>query len=134
MGLPKAVASALRSARGTEIGRKTAVTFNVQSDRFRKTDSYLLTANATSGENLRDFCTEVVAELEKYHTSAEHPCFRVQVILERWTASVVIGFKGMNVKSINFETGERGDVDQIANITGESSAILAAFARVHAAM
>lgn len=140
--LPKAVALALRSARGTEIGRKTAVTFNVQSDRFRKTDSYLLTANATSGENLRDFCTEVVAELEKYHTSAEHPCFRVQVILERWTASVVIGFKGMNVKSINFETGshlsietgERGDVDQIANITGESSAILAAFARVHAAM
>jgi len=94
----------------------------------------------SSGPELREALRRVLEEVER-HAGARGSSIRVKIVVQRWLASVIIGFRGMNVKELCRSTGTLVHIDkdvssdgdgmeQVANVQGPPGNILDVLARI----
>jgi len=101
-----------------------------------------LAVRGATGAEMREAFQRVLTEVatcDSTREAATQRPLRVKVLLPRWLASVVIGYRGANVKeirrvtstSLHVEQSEhKNATEQVANVGGQVSNILDCFARI----
>lgn len=140
------VSSSLAGPLGEEMSRDTGASIAVAAELYGRTDLRELNIQASTGPSLRDALQKVLAEVDRHAPSFKGQdgakTVRVKVVVPRWLASTLIGYRGMNIKDICKSTGTlihveqwtlgEGDAtEQVANVSGCVENILEVFARIH---
>lgn len=160
--LPELVAAVIQDGRGAEIERETGARLQLgtrtsgiaepesePSTAERKEEFRELDIQADTGPVLRSAIRRTLMEVErivpiKAQDGSGAPHIAMKVVIPRWLASMIIGFRGATIRDIcrNTKTvihieerrpgmDDSEAAEQIANITGPGKNTLSVFERIH---
>jgi len=141
--LDRPLARSMQEGRAAEIERATGAELR-PSDRapgWNGGDMNELYVRGETGPVLKEALRVVIEEVEQSFGPRGTNTIRLKLVVPRWLASVIIGYRGMNVKELCKSTGTLVHIDkdvssdgdgmeQVANVQGPPSNILDVLGRI----